>query len=435
MPKQNNSKEADYLKQFKKLVRVVLGKDEAKLFLEKYTEQWDDRIEKDEPELEDFVLESIEFDNPSCAIILLDDWVNYMNDPQHYETWEKKSSEEKIELINDSYFKIKVHHLQKNMDQYGGRNGVIDILWDSIKEGDKGKYSQALKLLKPLLKFLDNDLFATNDYFQYVSFSTDMEWEIFQYFHHQTKYTARNIEFICPIEKILLQAGRIEYKNKNFPSAEKYLSTALKWNPFSSLSLTLLPLIYSELDRWDDCLSIIIHGLTYAYKPSTLSSLFDSLQVYFHHIGATKDQLCCNYLRLQYASTDKEKKAIARDIQSILRSDIKKNRTRKKCHGLVILPTEENNVRKFPTEQQIRESSTISIDDIRKSSKKYRYPIEINPEIIKIAKSCYHEAIAAQNTEKMDYFKNILSDIENSKEKIKDLGQAARQHKKRCAVN
>jgi hypothetical protein len=49
------------------------------------------------------------------------------------------------------------------MDQYGGRNGVIDILWDSIKEGDKGKYSQALKLLKPLLKFLDNGLFATND--------------------------------------------------------------------------------------------------------------------------------------------------------------------------------------------------------------------------------------------------------------------------------
>lgn len=435
MPKQNNSKEADYLKQFKKLVRVVLGKDEAKLFLEKYTEQWDDRIEKDEPELETFILEAIEFDNPSCAIILLDDWINYMNNPQHYELWQKNSSEEKIEIINDSYFKIKVHYLQRNMRRYGGRNGVVDILWNSIEEEDKGNYNQALKVLKPLLRLLDNNLFTSNDYFQYASIPNEIEWKIFHHFHHQSKYLARNIDFICPIEKILLQAGRMAFKQNDFFSAEKYLTAALKWNPFSSQGLNLLAFVYSELDKWDDFLSIIIHGLTYAYNPSTLSSLFNSLQVYFHYIGATKDQLCCNYLRLQYASTDKEKKAIARDLQYILKNEIKKNRTRKTCHNFVSLATIDGNELKFPTEQQIRDTSAISIDDIHKSSKKYGYPIEVNPEIVKIIKSCYHEAIVAKKTEKIDYFKSILSNIENSKERIKKVGSSAQQYKKRSAVN
>lgn len=95
MPKTKTTSEDADIKRFEKFVKELLGKDDAELFLEKYGEQWNERIERDEPELDSFVLKAIEFDNAACAIILMNDWIKSMNKAENYENWKKNSSAQK----------------------------------------------------------------------------------------------------------------------------------------------------------------------------------------------------------------------------------------------------------------------------------------------------------------------------------------------------
>ena len=160
MPKTKTTSEDADIKRFEKFVKELLGKDDAELFLEKYGEQWNERIERDEPELDSFVLKAIEFDNASCAIILMNDWMRFMNKVENYEKWKKNSPAQKQDIIEDYYFQIKSDFFRASLEKYGGRKGVEDKLLALNGMLRKKNFEDASKQSKTLLKILDDNPFC-----------------------------------------------------------------------------------------------------------------------------------------------------------------------------------------------------------------------------------------------------------------------------------
>ena len=290
--KKINKEKAD-VEQFKTFVNEVLGEDEANLFLGEYNELWENRIEKEEPELNAFVLKAIEFDNAACAVVLMNDWMKSMNETKKYETWKRKNSVQKQNAIDDYYFQIKANAFRANMAKFGGREGVVDKLLKSSSELKKKNYKGALELVSPLLSLLDNNLFTSNERFKYVSIMEKMDCLVHERYYKSSSCQTKNINFICPIEDIFLRVGAIHFFMENYSDAKKCFIEALRWNPVSKYSLWYLSQIYLEQKEWNGCFSAIVGGLKYACRPSHFKAFYDGLMVYFSYKDLNQDALCC----------------------------------------------------------------------------------------------------------------------------------------------
>lgn len=435
MPKTKTTSEDADIKRFEKFVKELLGKDDAELFLEKYGEQWNERIERDEPELDSFVLKAIEFDNASCAIILMNDWMRFMNKVENYEKWKKNSPVQKQDIIEDYYFQIKADFFRASLEKYGGRKGVEDKLLALNGMLRKKNFEDASKQSKTLLKILDDNPFVSNESFQYVSIMNEMEWFVYQHYNKSSNSNVRNINFICPVEYIYLENAAIAFEMKKYSEAEKYLNETLKWNPVSAYGLWFLARVYLERRQWKQSLDTIIRGLKYAYRPSHFRAFYDALMCYFDGRNLNKDVLCCIYLKMQYVSSDKTRKNVAQDFQIFSRSERTTNLRVKKLCDAYIKPLEEPGKRNNRTDSKSSKLVDVSIEDVRESSRKYGYPMEVNPKIIELAKSCREKAVCAKDNREAEYFQTILSDLEKCREQAKRIGVAISRQRKSKVVS
>ena len=433
-PKKNKKNESVDIQRFKKFVTKILGKDDAKVFFAENNAIWEEKIEKDEPELENFVLRAIEFDNATCAVILMNDWMKRMNCPEKYEEWTKNTSQIKKRILEEAYFQIKADVFRANMKKFGGRKGIVDRLLEANRVQEKKDYEKASKLAKPLLNVLDYNPFVTNDVYQYVSIIDKMEDLIYRY--HKSRTYTRNINSVCPVEHILLRNGSIAFEMQNFSEAERFLIEALKWNPASVYGLWILSNVYLEQKKWKKYLSTIIKGLECAYRPSHFVIFYDALISYFYCKNLYKDALCCNYLKMQYVSSDRQRRNIGRDFQFISRSDDWIKKSYKKLCDIYIGPLDGSLDKQGKNANcKTKKRINITTDDIYESSKKYGYPISVNPNVITIAKKSCEVAVRVKNKEDVDYFTFILSDLEKCRLNTDKLILKMSRHKYLKAVN
>lgn len=432
MPKKTKQDEDADIKRFKDFVAKVLGKDNAENFSSNY-DAWGDKIEKDEPELENFVLKAIEFDNAACAVILMDDWMDRMNSSKNYEKWTKNTPQIKKRILDDVYFKIKTDVFQSNIKKYGGRKGVTDRLLEANKELRKKNYEGASKLAKPLLEVLDYNPCISNDFYQYVSILDKMEYSFYRYC--KSNALIRNINSICPVEYILLQNGLIAFEMKKYSEAEQFLIEALKWNPVSVNGLKCLSSVYLEQNNFEKCLETIIRGLECACRPSDLKTFYGTLMDYFYCKNLYKDALCCNYLKMQYASSDKQRIDIGRDFQFISKSDEWIKKWMRKICDNYIKPLKVSVDEKKDVACKANKRINVTKEDVYESSKKYGYPIGVNQDVIECAKSCYKVAVRAGNESDIEYFATILDDLEKCNEKKKKIFLTKSLQKSKKTVN
>ena len=423
MPKKTKKEEDGDIKRFKAFVTTVLGKKGAEVFAQNNA-IWEEKIEKDEPELENFILKAIEFDNAACAVILMDDWMNRMNSSKNYEKWTKNTPQIKKLILDDVYFQIKTDVFRTSMEKFGGRKGITDIMFKSSDEAKKGNLARVSELTKPLVEMLHDNPFVSNVFFHYVSISEEMEWFIYLHYKEPSRILTRNVNFICPIEHILLRSGFNAFERKDYFEAEKYFLEAKKWNPFSVNGLRGLSLAYRNQKKWNELLITVKECFKYAYRPSHFKSLYNLLIDYFAEKDKDKDALCCNYLKMFYVESDSDRKKVARDIQFLHRIEKYENgikrTTGKLCddylYNTVDILREKKNKR-----NSLQGKSTITMKDVQKSSQKYGYPMGVNPEIVEIAKTLFQKASQSGKTKNAEYFKGILDDLEKCSEKMKDL--------------
>lgn len=375
----NPSKDNEYI-QFEEFVKRVLGplgKDEAELFLGKYREQWEDRIDRDEPELESFITDAIEQDSPACAIMLLNKWVKSMDKAEKYEAWQKKTSKQKKEDLEDEYFQIKTALFYIAMDKYGGRAGIVGKLSLARAESKNKNYEKASEQAKALLKLLDHNIFISQGPFQYVSISSKMESCI---------YIRLRVPFIS-----VSRTKAVEPMSNN---------------DYSSLTICLQSL-----------------------------SFYGTLTLYFFCRKMNKDALCCNYLKMQYATSDEQRKIIAQDFQHFSKSESRTFLQAKRLCNAYIKSLEKTDKHNNKSEDKSDNMINVSIEDIHESSQKYGYPMEVNPEIIKLVQSCREEAIIANDDQGVEYFDSILADWKKQKETAKNNILATKTQKDQKIVS
>ena len=420
MIEKKKAKENTDIKQFKTFVNEVLGEDEADLFLGEYNERWENRIEKEEPELNTFVLNAMEFDNAACAVVLMNDWMKSMNKAENYEAWKKKSSVQKQKVIDDYYFQIKTNTFRADMAKFGGREGVVDKLLKSSSELRKKNYKGALELVSPLLSLLDNGLFISNDRFKYVSIMEKIDCLVYEHYYKSSSCQTKNINFICPIEDIFLRVGAIHFFMENYSDAKKCFIEALKWNPVSKYSLWYLSQICLEQKEWNDCYSAIVCGLKYACRSSHFKAFYDALMAYFSYNDLDQDALCCNYLKMQYISSDEERKEVALDFNFLSkRKNRAKKREEKLCNNYFKLSTKSSNVQSGKIECWSNKKNDVTIEDIRRSSQKYGYPTGVNSDLIEITQAELKKAISDENKSGVEYFESVLSDLTKCNDTLK----------------
>ena len=418
LKKTKKDEDAD-IKRFKDFVTKILGKEDAKVFAENNA-IWEEKIEKDEPELENFVLKAIEFDNAACAVILMDDWMKRMNHAEDYEKWTKNTPQIKKRILDDVYFQIKAFFFQSNIKKYGGRKGVSERLLECSKELRKDNYEKMRALSRSLLEVLDCNPFVSNDLFRYVSIMDRMEHSIYWRRKKPLNSRVKNINSICPVEYILLTNGIAAFEMKEYPEAERFLKELLKWNPVSIHGLWYLSNVYLEQKRWKECLSMIVRGLECAYRPSHLKNFYNTLIGYFYDRNLNKDALCCNYLKMQYVSSDKHRSDIGRDFQFFSKSDEwMKKRMRKICGNYIRPQTASFDEQRKNDDCKTNKRINVSIEDIYESSKKHEYPLGVNQDVIELAKTCHKVAVRAENESDIEYFATILDDLEKCDEKKK----------------
>ena len=433
MPKK--TKEDADIKKFKDFVAKVLGKEDAKVFF-KNNDLWEEKIEKDESELENFVLRAIELDDAACAVVLMNDWMKRMSRAEEYEKWTKNTPQIKKQVLDDVYFQIKTDVFRTNIKKFGGRKGISERLLECSKELRKENYEKMRELSRSLLEVLDCNPFVSNDLFRYVSIMDRMEHSI--YWRHKKPLNSRvkNINSICPVEYILLTNGIAAFEMKEYPEAERFLNELLKWNPVSIHGLWYLSNVYLEQKRWKECLSMIVRGLECAYRPSHLKNFYNTLIGYFYDRNLNKDALCCNYLKMQYVSSDKQRSDIGRDFQFFSKSDEwMKKRMRKICGNYIRLQTASFDEQRKNDDCKTNKRINVSIEDIYESSKKYEYPIGINSDIIELAKTGHQKAVLEGDKEKEEYFGSILSDLEKSDRKAKAICLTKSLHRKESPIN
>ena len=338
-----------------------------------------------------------------------------MDKAENYEAWQKITAKQKKEDLENEYFQIKAALFYIVMDKYGGRAGIVDKLSLARAESKNKNYEKASEQAKALLKLLDHNIFISQGPFQYVSISSKMEWAIYQHNNKSSAIHARNIHSVCPIAEILFRNGVIAYEMGDYSEAEKYFKETLKWNPVSIFAYGFLSLAYLELKQWNQCQTMITQALQYAYSPSHFRSFYGTLTLYFFCRKMNKDALCCNYLKMQYATSDEQRKIIAQDFQHFSKSESRTFLQAKRLCNAYIKSLEKTDKHNNKSEDKSNNMINVTIEDIHESSQKYGYPMEVNPEIIKLAQSCREEAITANDNQGAVYFDSILADWEKQK--------------------
>jgi len=287
----------------------------------------------------------------------------------------------------EDLFQIKVAIMSKMLGEFGGREGVTEILSLALDAHYHKEYQKSLKILEPLIGVLKEQPFVSNKAAVYVSISDEMEWALYQDFcRSSTKLSAKNVCTVCPMEIIWRQYGLSFLESGDVAQARDAIEYAIKWNPVSAKSRLMLAVAHGDKGRLDETLHEIISALNCAYQPEDMVHSFRLLRDYFICKKLYSEALYSSFLRSHFSSSNE----VLTDI----------------LNDMVLL-----------VEKVDFNYKDLNDEELLKTCQKYGFRSSFNPEVVAVAQRNYEEAFLAKETERAKYYAQIMAELKTEQEK------------------